>query len=78
MPELDINTRGEKTDVHILLYDHELAILDSIRKKFSCSRGAAVGGLLRAYDEDAGKGALNLGRGDKTRKRRTKKWPEPK
>lgn len=35
--------RGDKTEIHVRLYERELAILDAICEKYNCSRAAIIG-----------------------------------
>jgi hypothetical protein len=50
MPLKDhIAARGDKYDIHLLLYAKPLAIIDSIADKFNISRAAAVEALADAY-----------------------------
>lgn len=44
-----IAQRGEKYDIHLLLYAKQLAILDSICDAYDISRAAAVEALADAY-----------------------------
>lgn len=44
----DLDT-GVKVDLHVGLYRSEVKTLDALRKKYSCSRGAILGALLREH-----------------------------
>lgn len=39
--------RGDKKDMHIGLYEAEVAILDELSRRNNCSRAAVIGELLR-------------------------------
>lgn len=41
--------RGEKIEIHLRLYERELAILDALAQQYNCGRAAVVGALLSEY-----------------------------
>lgn len=43
--------RGDKGEIHLRLYDREMAILDELAGRYHCSRAMIVGALLKEYVE---------------------------
>lgn len=52
MPLKDLD-RGEKTEIHVRLYESELAILDALAARYKTSRAMVIGALLVAQREEA-------------------------
>lgn len=50
MPLKDLD-RGEKTEIHLRLYESELAILDALAARYKTSRAMILGKLLEEYAE---------------------------
>lgn len=46
---LDELNRGPKVDVHLSLYEKDLAILDAQAKRYNCSRAAVVAAWAREF-----------------------------
>jgi len=50
---LDSLNRGDKYDLHILLFGAELDVLDALCIRYNCSRAAVIGAMLRdAVEKD--------------------------
>lgn len=48
MPLKDLD-RGEKTEIHLRLYESELAILDALAARYKTSRAMVIGAVLKDY-----------------------------
>ncbi len=74
MPLKDrVAQRGDKYDIHLLIYQKDLAILDGIAEKFSISRAAAVEALAQAYKAGELDPAGHIKRGPGRRESRVKR-----
>lgn len=43
---LDSLDKGDKTEIHLRLYESELTILDALAQRHNCSRAMIIGALL--------------------------------
>lgn len=50
MPLKDLD-RGEKTEIHLRLYESQMEILDALAERFKTSRAMILGKLLEEYAE---------------------------
>ena len=41
--------KGDKVDVHLTLYTEEVRVLDTVCKKYGCSRAAVIGAWAEEY-----------------------------